>query len=183
MGIAHDAMTRAIAAVGGRPAPRSFTAQVRSFAGRGTAAAKERRLAGRFGISIRTARRWLTGSTPTKANRASVQRETEQRAERSQVARARRATAAGGMDVETRARFGFIAPAGTTDDARLRRVAAHMPASLAGDLFDAYEEGREDELKAVIAEGLAYEYFRDAGSRASGLDVEFTDIDYLDMEF
>lgn len=183
MGIAHDAMTRAIAAVGGRPAPRSFTAQVRSFAGRGTAAAKERRLAGRFGISIRTARRWLAGSTPTKANRASVQRETEQRAERSQVARARRAAAAGGVSVETRARLGYIAPAGTTDDARLRRITATIPADLTDDLFAAYQADDEDQLQTVIVEGIGRDYFRDGGSRASGLNVEFTDIDYLDMEF
>ncbi|WP_189383107.1 hypothetical protein [Streptosporangium nondiastaticum] len=35
----------------------------------------------------------------------------------------------------------------------------------------------------VIAEGLQKEYFQDYGRRASGLEVEFTGIDYIDFKF
>lgn len=184
MGIVYDAMTRAVsAAAGGRPAPRGFTAQVRSFAGRGTAAARERRIMGRFGVSVRTARRWLAGSTPTKANRTQVQQATDAREERRQAERARRAAATGRLRVETRARFGFVAPSGTTDDARMRMVTATMPDDVTDQLMDAYAGGDEDAMRELVAEGIGRDYFRDSGSRASGLNVEFTDIDYLDMEF
>jgi hypothetical protein len=35
----------------------------------------------------------------------------------------------------------------------------------------------------VIAKGLQEQYFKDRGRRADGLLVEFTDIDYVELEF
>lgn len=41
--------------------------------------------------------------------------------------RQRQAAASGGITVETRARFGYTAPVGTTDDGRFRRLTVHLP--------------------------------------------------------
>ncbi|MFI8345675.1 telomere-protecting terminal protein Tpg [Streptomyces sp. NPDC085639] len=42
-----------------------------------------------------------------------------------------------GITVETRARFGYSTPVGTTDDGRVRRLTFHLPAAYAQRLFDA----------------------------------------------
>ncbi len=43
--------------------------------------------------------------------------------------RQQHATTGGGITVETRARFGYTAPIGTTDDGRFRRLTVHLPSS------------------------------------------------------
>jgi hypothetical protein len=39
------------------------------------------------------------------------------------------------------------------------------------------------QLQAVVAEGLQEQYFKDGGRRADGLLVEFTDIDYVELDY
>ncbi|WP_420707528.1 telomere-protecting terminal protein Tpg [Streptomyces sp. NRRL S-241] len=86
--------------------------------------------------------------------------------------------------METRARFGYTAPVGTTDDGRVRRLTVHLPAAYAQRLFDSRARGADDrELRAIVAEGLQEIYFKDGGTRADQLRVEFTDIDYFDVSF
>lgn len=89
-----------------------------------------------------------------------------------------------GIVVETRARFGFTAAPGTTDDGRIRLITQHLPPDYAARLFTAQAAGATDQqLQAVVAEGLQEIYFRDRGRRADGLHVEFTDIDYVELDF
>ncbi|MFH9554619.1 telomere-protecting terminal protein Tpg [Streptomyces sp. NPDC017435] len=90
-----------------------------------------------------------------------------------------------GITVETRARFGYTAPVGTTDDGRFRRLTVHLPPAYARRLFDAREAGASDqEMRGIIAEGFKEIYFQDGGARATGLtDVAITDIDYLDLDY
>ncbi|MGW8487445.1 telomere-protecting terminal protein Tpg [Streptomyces sp. NPDC055886] len=99
--------------------------------------------------------------------------------------RQRQAATTGGITVETRARFGYTAPVGTTDDGRFRRLTVHLPATYAQRLFDARDAGAsEGEMRGIVADGLKDVYFQDGGSRAMGLsDVEINDIDYLDLDF
>ncbi|MFI7896526.1 telomere-protecting terminal protein Tpg [Streptomyces sp. CACIS-1.16CA] len=99
--------------------------------------------------------------------------------------RQRQAATTGGITVETRARFGYTAPVGTTDDGRFRRLTVHLPAPYAQRLFDARNAGAsEEEMRGIVADGLKDVYFQDGGSRATGLsDVEINDIDYLDLDF
>ncbi|MCX5387255.1 XRE family transcriptional regulator [Streptomyces sp. NBC_00083] len=99
--------------------------------------------------------------------------------------RRRQAAATGGITVETRARFGYTAPVGTTDDGRFRRLTVHLPPAYAQRLFDARAAGAGDrEMRGIIAEGFKDIYFQDGGGRAPGLsDVEINDIDYLDLDF
>jgi hypothetical protein len=89
-----------------------------------------------------------------------------------------------GLVIETRARFGFTAAPGTSDDGRVRRITQHLPAEYASRLFAAQEAGAgEQQLRQIAAEGLQEVYFKDHGARASGLQVEFTDIDYVEFDF
>lgn len=82
--------------------------------------------------------------------------------------------------VETRARFGYTAPVGTTDDGRFRRLTVHLPPAYAQRLFDARNAGASDqEMRGIIAEGFKEIYFQDGGGRATGLsDVTFNDTGY-----
>ncbi|MFJ2736157.1 telomere-protecting terminal protein Tpg [Streptomyces sp. NPDC087317] len=99
--------------------------------------------------------------------------------------RQRQAAATGGITVETRARFGYTAPVGTTDDGRFRRLTVHLPAEYAQRLFDARDAGASDQqMRQIIAEGFKDVYFQDGGVRAMGLsDVAINDIDYLDLDY
>ncbi|MEU4489999.1 XRE family transcriptional regulator [Streptomyces purpurascens] len=99
--------------------------------------------------------------------------------------RQQQAASTGGITVETRARFGYTAPVGTTDDGRFRRLTVHLPPEYARRLFDAREAGTSDQqMREIIAEGFKEVYFQDGGGRALGLsDVEINDIDYLDLDY
>ncbi|MFG2409928.1 telomere-protecting terminal protein Tpg [Streptomyces brevispora] len=99
--------------------------------------------------------------------------------------RQKQAAASGGITVETRARFGYTAPVGTTDDGRFRRLTVHLPPAYAQRLFDARNTGASDQqMRGIIAEGFKDIYFQDGGSRATGLsDVTLNDIDYLDLDY
>ncbi|MEU9992836.1 XRE family transcriptional regulator [Streptomyces sp. NPDC048045] len=104
-----------------------------------------------------------------------------------QVRRRRRKQAATttGITVETRARFGYTAPIGTTDDGRFRRLTVHLPPTYAQRLFNARDAGASDQqMRQIIAEGFKEIYFQDGGARALGLsDVTLNDIDYLDLDY
>jgi hypothetical protein len=96
----------------------------------------------------------------------------------------RRAATSTGITIETRARFGYTAPVGSTDDGRQRRLTVHLPPTYADRLFQAQQQGAGDQqLRDIVAEGLQEVYFKDGGTRAAGLEVEFKDIDYLDVSF
>lgn len=98
--------------------------------------------------------------------------------------RREQAATTGGITVETRARFGYAAPIGSTDDGRMRRLTVHLPPAYAQRLFDAREQGAGDRrMRAIVAEGLQEVYFKDGGRRAEDLHVAFTDIDYVDVSF
>lgn len=87
--------------------------------------------------------------------------------------------------METRARFGYTAPIGTTDDGRFRRLTVHLPPTYAQRLFNARDAGASDQqMRQIIAEGLTDIYFQDSDSRALGLtDVTLNDTDYLDLDY
>jgi hypothetical protein len=143
-------------------------------------------VAARLGTTVRTVERYLTGKLkhPQHAMREALEREVAKTWQPIVRRRARRAAAAtGGITVDTRARFGYTAPIGTTDDPRERQLTVHLSPAYAARLFDAQEAGASDqELREIVAEGLQETYFKDGG-RAQGLEVEFTDIRYFDVEF
>ncbi|MFH8399585.1 telomere-protecting terminal protein Tpg [Streptomyces anulatus] len=129
----------------------------------------------------RGARKHARADVASKINDAVRQRWQPQVRKRRQ----KQAATSGGITVETRARFGYTAPVGTTDDGRFRRLTVRLPPTYAQRLFDARESGvSEQEMRGIIAEGFKEIYFQDGGDRAGGLsDVTLNDIDYLDLDY
>jgi hypothetical protein len=147
-----------------------------------------RAVAEEIGVSQRSVERYRKGERkhPPRAIADRIDAAVQQRWQ-PQVRKRRQKQAAttGGITVETRARFGYTAPVGTTDDGRFRRLTVHLPPAYAQRLFTAREQGVGDQqMRQIIAEGLKEIYFQDGGSRALGLsDVALNDIDYLDLDY
>nr|WP_229896400.1 XRE family transcriptional regulator [Streptomyces cinerochromogenes] len=100
-------------------------------------------------------------------------------------ARARRTAATtGGTVIDTRARMGYTAPIGSTDEDRVRHLTVALPPHSAARLFEAQEAGATDQqLQEIVAEGLKEVYFQDRGRRADSLEeVRFTDIEHLGFD-
>ncbi|NEC91739.1 XRE family transcriptional regulator [Streptomyces sp. SID12501] len=184
MGIFSDSLDKATANTLTRPLPKSPQAQMRFLVktAKGTRAAAEA-----LGISRRTVERYVKGQIqqprPELATRLTdeVRRRWQPRVR----AKARQqAATTSGITIETRARFGYTAAPGTTDDARIRLITQHLPPDYAARLLDAHTAGATDQrLQEIAAEGLQEVYFKDRGQRAPGLQVAFTDIDYVELGF
>ncbi|MEV2202405.1 XRE family transcriptional regulator [Streptomyces fradiae] len=178
-----DSLDRALEKAFTRPAPKSAQAQMKYLVKqlKGTKAAAQA-----LGISQRTVERYVTGKLkrPRQELRARLDREVKKRWQPQVRAKAKqKAATTGGIVVSTRARFGFEAAAGTTDDARIRDITQALPPEYADQLFTAREQGAdEDQLRQIAADGLARMYFRANNTRAHGLDVEFTDVERLDID-
>ncbi|MFF3767464.1 telomere-protecting terminal protein Tpg [Streptomyces sp. NPDC001922] len=184
MGIFEDSLDRAAAANFTRPMPKSAPARMRFLVKqlKGTRAVAEL-----LGVSQRTVERYVKGrlQRPRPELAARLADEVRKRWQPRVRDRAKKqAATATGIVIETRARFGFTAAPGSTDDARIRRVTQHLPPEYAARLFDAQSAGATDQqLRGIAAEGLQEVYFKDGGRRAEGLQVEFTDIDYVELDF
>ncbi|MEU3226812.1 XRE family transcriptional regulator [Streptomyces sp. NPDC006976] len=178
-----DSLDRALEGAFTRPAPKSAQAQMKYLVKqlKGTRAAAQA-----LGISQRTVERYVTGKLkrPRRDLRGRLEREVKKRWQPQVRARARKkAASTDGLVVSTRARFGFEAAAGSTDDARIRDITQALPPQFADQLFSARERGAtEQQLRQIAADGLAQMYFRANDSRAHGLGVEFTDVERLDIE-
>ncbi|WP_043507580.1 telomere-protecting terminal protein Tpg [Streptomyces glaucescens] len=183
MGIVGDGLERAVRQAFTRPIPKSAGAQMRYLVKqlKGT-----RAVADALGVSQRTVERYVKDQI--RRPRADLAQRLEDAVrERWQPRvreRARRQAATStGLVVDVRARFGFTAAPGTTDDARMRHLTIALPPSHAARLFDAQDVGAgEQQLRAIAAEGLGEMYFRDGGRRAHGLEVEFTDVEQFEID-
>jgi transcriptional regulator with XRE-family HTH domain len=147
-----------------------------------------RAVAEEIGVSQRSVERYRKGERkhPPRAIAERIDEAVRQRWQpQVRKRRQRQAATTGGITVETRARFGYTAPIGTTDDGRFRRLTVHLPPAYAQRLFDARDAGASDqEMRGIIAEGFKENYFQDGGARALGLsDVAINDIDYLDLDY
>ncbi|MFI0898339.1 telomere-protecting terminal protein Tpg [Streptomyces sp. NPDC020983] len=185
MGEIQDALQRAAANTATRPLPKSAQARMRFLvkAEKGST----RAAAARLGVTQRTVERYLKGTLRRPRPELAARLEREVRKEWQPRVRQRakkQAATATGIVIETRARFGFTAAPGSTDDARMRRITQHLPPAYASRLFDAQSAGAgEQQLRRIAAEGLQEIYFKDRGRRARDLEVEFTDIDYIELDF
>jgi transcriptional regulator with XRE-family HTH domain len=185
VGEIEDALVRAAGNTATRAIPKSAQAQMRFLlkAEKGST----RALAARLGVTQRTVERYLKGTLrrPRKDLAARLEKEVRKDWQPRIQQRARKhAASRGGIIIETRARFGFTAAPGSTDDGRVRRITQHLPPTYAARLFDAQAAGAtEQQLQRIAAEGLQEIYFKDRGRRAQDLEVEFTDIDYIELDF
>ncbi|MFZ4185537.1 telomere-protecting terminal protein Tpg [Streptomyces pseudogriseolus] len=138
-------------------------------------------------ISQRTVERYVKDQIkkPRPDLAARLEREVKRRWQPQVRARARqRAATTGGIVIDTRARLGYTAPIGSTDEFRIRHLTVALPPQHAARLFDAQQAGAGDQqLQQIVAEGLKEVYFQDGGRRAGSLDeVRFTDIEHLEFE-
>ncbi|MFJ9026837.1 telomere-protecting terminal protein Tpg [Streptomyces sp. NPDC102259] len=167
-----------------RPAPKSAGAQMRYLVKRlkGT-----KRVAQMLRISQRTVERYVKNQikTPRADLAARLESEVKKRWQPQIRANARQTAATtGGIVIDTRARLGYTAPIGSTDQDRIRHLTVALPPRYAARLFDAQEAGATDQqLQEIAAEALKEVYFQDGGRRAGSLEeVRFTDIEHLEFD-
>ncbi|WP_055698091.1 telomere-protecting terminal protein Tpg [Streptomyces silaceus] len=178
-----DGLDRALQGAFTRRIPQSAQAQMKYLVKqlKGTKA-----VAQALGVSQRTVERYVAGKLkrPRQELRGRMEREVKKRWQPQVRAKARKkASSTDGLVVSTRARFGFTAAPGTTDDARIRDITQALPPEFADQLFTAREQGAtEQQLQHIAAEGLAQMYFRANNTRAHGLGVEFTDVEHIEIE-
>ncbi|SFC88876.1 telomere-protecting terminal protein Tpg [Streptomyces aidingensis] len=184
MGEIADGIEAALQATQTRPVPRSPQVRVRYLV-RTVDKGSTRATAVRLGCSQRQVERYLAGQAkrPTPRLAAAIEREIRRAWQPRLRQRAVQRAARAGITVETRARFGFTAAGGSTDDPRMRRITEQLPPGTAAQLLAAHQAGADEQrLARILADGLGHAYFRDRGRRADGLDVEISDVDYLNLE-
>ncbi|MGW1658403.1 telomere-protecting terminal protein Tpg [Streptomyces atratus] len=184
MGEIEDAIERADREAFTREPPKTLQGRI-SFLMKQLKTTKA--VAQELGVSQRSVERYRKGERkhPPKDIAAKIDDAVRSRWQPQVRKRRRKQAAATGITVETRARFGYTAPVGTTDDGRFRRLTVRLPAAYAQRLFDARDTGASDQqMRDIIAEGFKDVYFQDGGGRAMGIsDVAINDIDYLDLDY
>ncbi|MEU2287896.1 helix-turn-helix transcriptional regulator [Streptomyces sp. NPDC013178] len=184
-GPVRDGLERAERTKFTEPVPTSPTEQVRFLVEKvkvGT-----RALAARLGVSQRTVQRYIKGTIrkPRQATREALadQAASEWQPEvRAQVRE--RASSTTGLLISVRCRFGFDAPGGSSDEARMRRITQRVSPAAAREIIAGLEAGvPEKDLHDLVAHALGEAYFQDGGSRAAGLTVRMRDIDYIDFRY
>ncbi|MET9957207.1 helix-turn-helix transcriptional regulator, partial [Streptomyces sp. NPDC006339] len=160
-----DALTGALAGAFTRPMPKSAGAQVRYLVRQHKGSTKA--VAELLGVSQRTVERYVRDQIrrPRADLAARLAGEVRRRWQPQVRARARQAAATtGGLVVDVRARFGFTAAPGTTDDSRMRHLTLALPPGQAARLLDAQAAGATDrDLQQVTGDVLGEVYFRDGG--------------------
>ncbi|MEU8655064.1 telomere-protecting terminal protein Tpg [Streptomyces sp. NPDC048737] len=166
-----------------RPAPKSAGAQMRYLVKqlKGTKA-----VAQLLRISQRTVERYVKDQIkkPRPHLAARLEREVKARWQPQIRAKARqKAATTDGIVIDTRARLGYTAPIGSTDQDRVRHLTVALPPRHAARLFDAKEAGAGDqELRQITAEALKEVYFQDGGRRAGQLEeVRLTDVEHVEF--
>ncbi|SEB82486.1 MULTISPECIES: telomere-protecting terminal protein Tpg [Streptomyces] len=179
-----DGLEAAVQKAFTRPAPKSAPAQMRYLVRqlKGT-----RQVAQLLRVSQRTVERYVKGQIrkPRPDLAARLEREVKKRWQPQIRAKARQTAATtGGIVIDTRARIGYTAPVGSTDDARVRHLTVALPPQYAARLFDAQQSGAGDQqLQQIAAEGLKEVYFQDGGRRAGSLEeVRFTDVEHVEFD-
>lgn len=184
MSMFGDGLDAAVQKAFTRPVPKSAPAQMRYLVKqlKGTKA-----VAQMLRISQRTVERYVKDQIkkPRPDLAARLEREVKKRWQPQIRAQARqKAATTGGIVIDTRARIGYTAPIGTTDEDRLRHLTVALPPQYAARLFDAQEQGATDQqLQQIAAEALKEVYFQDSGRRAGQLEeVRLTGVEHLEFD-
>ncbi|WUX04441.1 hypothetical protein OG275_00020 [Streptomyces niveus] len=97
-------------------------------------------------------------------------------------ARRRAQAEAEGFVFHTRARFGFAAPAGSSDDPRVRWITQDLPGEVARELFAARDAGAGEQQQTVIlARALGHAYFREWALGPRSSYIAFSDVEFADF--
>lgn len=179
-----DGLDKAVQKTFTRPVPKSAGAQMRFLVKqlKGT-----RMVAQTLRISQRTVERYVKGQIkrPRPELAARLEAEVKKRWQPQIRAKAKKkAASTDGIVIDTRARLGYVAPIGSTDEDRIRHLTVALPPRHAARLFEAQEQGASDDrIREIAAEALKETYFQDGGRRAGSLEeVRFTDIEHLEFE-
>ncbi|MBX7466521.1 helix-turn-helix domain-containing protein [Streptomyces sp. MAG02] len=168
-----------------RPVPASTEARLRFLLA--SHGGSTRRVAAVLGVSQRTVQRWVTKKPgarrpPGPAHVRAIEEAILARWQPRVRARRRARAEAEGFVFHTRARFGFAAPAGSSDDPRVRWITQDLPGEVARELFAARDAGAgEQQQTAILARALGHAYFREWGRRAHGLHIAFSDVEFADF--
>ncbi|MEU2069968.1 telomere-protecting terminal protein Tpg [Streptomyces anulatus] len=184
MSLIGDGLNKAVQKAFTRPAPKSAGAQMRYLVKQlgGTKAVSQM-----LRVSQRTVERYVKDQIkkPRADLAGRLDREVKARWQPQIRAKAKqKAASTGGIMIDVRARLGYTAPIGSTDQDRIRHLTLALPPVHAARLFDAQEQGATDaRLQEIAAEALKEIYFQDGGRRAGSLDeVRFTDIEHLEFD-
>ncbi|MEU0688375.1 telomere-protecting terminal protein Tpg [Streptomyces uncialis] len=184
MSLIGDGLDAAVQKAFTRPAPKNAGPQMRYLVKQlgGTKA-----VAQLLGVSQRTVERYVKDQIkkPRPPLAARLEREVKKRWQPQIRAKARaKAASTDGIVIDTRARMGYTAPIGSTDQDRIRHLTVALPPRYAARLFAAHEAGADDSrLQQIAAEALKDVYFQDGGHRAGSLEeVRFTDIEHLEFD-
>ncbi|MFJ4873239.1 telomere-protecting terminal protein Tpg [Streptomyces sp. NPDC088757] len=184
MSLFGDGLEKAVQKSFTRPTPKSAGAQMRYLVKQlgGTKA-----VAQLLRISQRTVERYVKNQIkkPRPDLAARMEREVRKRWQPQIRAKAKaKAASTDGIVIDTRARLGYTAPIGTTDQDRIRHLTIALPPAYAARLFNAQDAGAGDhELQQITAEALKDVYFQDGGRRAGSLEeVRFTDVEHLEFD-
>ncbi|MEU3500228.1 XRE family transcriptional regulator [Streptomyces hundungensis] len=184
MSMFGDGLDAAVQKTFTRPAPKTAGPQMRYLVKQ---LGSTRAVAQMLGISQRTVERYVKNQIkkprPDLAGR--LEREVKKRWQPQIRAKARaNAASTGGIVIDARARMGYTAPIGSTDQDRIRHLTVALPPVYAARLFDAQEQGAGDtRLQEIAAEALKEVYFQDGGRRAGSLEeIRFTDIEHIEFE-
>ncbi|MCT9093830.1 XRE family transcriptional regulator [Streptomyces sp. ASQP_92] len=184
MSMFGDGLDAAVQKTFTRPAPKTAGSQMRYLVQQ---LGSTRAVAQMPRISQRTVERYLKNQIeeprPDLAGR--LEREVKKRRQPQIRAKARANVACtGGIVIDARARMGYTALIGSTDQDRIRHLTVALPPVYAARLFDAQEQGAGDtRLQEIVAEALKEVYFQDGGRRAGSLEeIRFTDIEHLEFE-
>ncbi|MFB6549835.1 telomere-protecting terminal protein Tpg [Streptomyces sp. NPDC056405] len=179
-----DGLDAAVQKAFTRPAPKTAGAQMRYLVKqlKGT-----RAVAQMLRVSQRTVERYVKGQIrkPRPDLAARLEREVKARWQPQIRAKAKKkAATTDGIVIDTRARIGYRAPIGSTDEDRIRHLTVALPPQYAARLFDAQQQGAGDrQLQQIAAEALKETYFQDGGRRAGALEeVRFTDIEHIEFD-
>ncbi|MEU7399311.1 MULTISPECIES: telomere-protecting terminal protein Tpg [Streptomyces] len=184
MSLFGDGLEAAVQKAFTRPAPKSAPAQMRYLVRK---LRSTKAVAQLLRISQRTVERYVKNQIkkPRPDLAARLEREVRKRWQPQIRAQARqKAATTGGIVIDTRARMGYTAPIGSTDESRIRHLTVALPPQHAARLFEAQEQGAGDaRLQEITADALREVYFQDGGRRAGSLEeVRFTDIEHLEFE-
>ncbi|MGW3521709.1 telomere-protecting terminal protein Tpg [Streptomyces hydrogenans] len=184
MSLFGDGLEKAVQKAFTRPAPKSAGAQMRYLVKQ---LGSTKAVAQMLRISQRTVERYVKDQIkkPRADLAARLEREVKKRWQPQVRAKARqKAATTGGIVIDTRARMGYVAPIGSTDQDRIRHLTVALPPQYAARLFDAQDAGASDaELQEIAAEALKEVYFQDNGRRAGSLEeVRFTDVQHLEFD-
>ncbi|MFE5096375.1 telomere-protecting terminal protein Tpg [Streptomyces sp. NPDC056638] len=166
------------------PVPKSARARMKFLRKQANGSTKS--LAERLGVSRKTVQRYLSdvSTKPNKRLQAALVQETESSGNR-RSERRRGSTRPLRADSSSSSRPPLASPrTGPRATPGVWDLSIAVPPSHAALILVAQEEGATDtDLHEAVAEVIADAYFRQGGGGRAGLKVNFTDVEWLNIEF